>query len=409
MVPRRVPPYRPRVLRATAAAVVVAVGALGLASAAPAASTKAVPGASNHRLTLTTPESAAVRRLDGILPHASVGEVLGSGNRQASAIPALAPPRQAGGFQNGFRFASDDTSTTKFFPQGITGTADASATGLVDGRKALLVSWYARNPKTKKGTVPPGVRVSFIGAEKLTAAKYRHVLLVNPYMLPDGTADYRPTKSHAGGIAWVGRRLYVAETTGGLSVYDTARMWKVSATSGDKTKVGCTPNPCEAADYQYVMPKVAEYRYRYAPKYQRGALLFSSVSYDRASQSLMTSEYYSGSPTTKANGTPDARLVRWPLMGDGALRPGSGNVTTPTGLWTTTAENVQGALTIGNTVYVSSSGGDRHLYVGGLGGKLAERRWPNGGEDLTYAPASGRIYSVLEHPGRERAVVAVKR
>lgn len=407
MVPRRPSPSSSRALRASAAVAVASVATLGLASGAPAASTKAVPSAAAaHQLTLKTPGSAAVRRLDGILPHASVGEVLGSGNRQATGLEPLAPQRAATGFQNGFRFASDDTGTSKFYPQGITGSADASPDGLVDGRKSLLVSWYAKDGD-KPGTAHPGVRVSFIGAEKLTTAKYRHVLLVNPYMLPDGTADYRASKSHAGGIAWVGRRLYVAETNGGLSVYDTGRMWKVSATSGNKGKVGCTPNPCEAADYQYVMPKVAEYRYNRQGK--KDGLHFSSVSYDRASQSLMTSEYYAGSPTTAKDGTPDARLVRWPLMGDGSLRPASGSTTRPTGLWTTTATNVQGALTIGNTVYLSTSGGDRHLYTGGLGGSLSERRWPNGGEDLSYAPASGRIYSVFEHPGRDRAVVGVKR
>lgn len=401
MVPRSPRPRVPLVLPIALATTVV--GALAIAAPASAVRAPADGGAPRYSLTLKTPksQSKAVRRLHGILPHASVGEVLGSANRNARPLPAGNPSRGAKGFQNGFQFNAEDTATTKFYPQGITGSADASPTGLVDGRKALLVSWYAKNPvkDATPGTVPPGVRVSFVTAEKLTAATYRHVLLVDPYTRKDKTADFRSTASHAGGIAWVGARLYVAETTGGLSVYDTSRMWKVSATSGNKSKVGCTPNPCEAADYQYVMPKVASYE-------AAGGLHFSSVSYDRSTNSLMTGEYYDGSPTTKKDGTPDARLARWPLATDGSLA--GGKVTTPSGLWTTTATNVQGAMTVGGTLYLSTSGGNHSLYTGPLGGTLEGRGWPTGAEDLSFAAGSNRIYSLTESPGN-RSVFAVGR
>lgn len=112
----------------------------------------------------------------------------------------------------------------------------------------------------------------------------------------------------------------------------------------------------------------------------------------------MTGEYIDGKP--------GSRLVRWPLGADGALA--GGKVTSPSGVWTTTATNVQGAMTVGNTLYLSTSGKNHSLFQGPLGGALQGRGWPTGGEDLTFASASNRIYSLTESPGN-RSVFAVSR
>ncbi|WP_320669196.1 hypothetical protein [Patulibacter defluvii] len=383
---------RRRMLLATAGATLLATAA---AAPAGAASLPGVAGPPAFTLTPQGGKTGILRDLGKRLPRASVGAVLASANRATGPVGGALSPRPAG-FQNGFRFNRGDDGTSKWFPQGISGTGDATPSGLVDGRRALLVSWYARNPVTKSGTVAPGVRVTFATAEKLAASRYRHVLLVVPKRV-GGRASFTWTPSHAGGIAWVGNRLYVAETNGGLSVYGTRRIWRVK--TGDKARIGCDAGACQAADYQYVMPKVAAYRNN------TSGLRFSSVAYDRASNNLVTGEY------RKAD-EGNARIVRWPLNANGTLQaigPKGKRLVRASGVWVAQGvPKIQGVLTIGTTAYLSTSGDGHGLYVGPLGGALAKRTWPTGAEDLTYAPASGRIYSLTEPEGR-RAVFGVSR
>lgn len=384
--PATVPRRAPSLLAAASVAALLAAGS------ASAASLPAVAGPPSFTLTPKGGRTAILRDLGARLPEVSVGGVLADANRKAGPVGGALSPTPAG-FQNGFSFNRGDNATDKWFPQGISGTGDATG-GLVDGRRALLVSWYARNPVTKSGTVAPGVRVTFVTSEELAAARYRHVLLVRPRRA-GGRASFTWTPSHAGGIAWVGTRLYVAETNSGLSVYDTRRIWRVR--TGDKSRIGCDAASCQGADYRYVMPQVASYR-------SSGGLVFSSVAYDRASNSLVTGEY--------RKGRDGARIVRWPLNRGGALQtigPKGRRVARASQVWVAQGvTNIQGVLTLGSTAYLSTSGGGHGLYVGPLGGSLSKRTWPTGAEDLTYAPASGRIYSLTEPEGR-RAVFGVSR
>ncbi|MDX8152006.1 hypothetical protein SK069_10410 [Patulibacter brassicae] len=365
----------------------------GVATApAPAGAAKAPAGqraAAPHRLSFQAESARVLRRIDRRLPKVSVGGVLRDANRATRpGVGALRPvPR---GIKAAFSFDGGDSSTDKWYPQGITGTGDATASGLVDGRRALAVSWYAKNPSDSgPGTIHPGVRISFITAEDLSQARYRHVLLVVPRA---GRRLYTHTSSHAGGIAWVGPLLYVAETGTGLSVYDTRRIYRVR--TGSKRAMGCSGSACQAADYKYVMPRVGVYQ-------QRGAeRTFSSVAVDRSTSSLVTGEY-------RADAT-GGIASRYPLGGDSRLAANAaGGATAPTGSWAVPVPRVQGIVTRGTRAYLSTSGSDAHLYTGAWGASsLTATDWPHGPEDLTYAPGSNRIYSVTEHPSA-RAVFAV--
>lgn len=310
-------------------------------------------------------EYARVAKLEAKYPRVGVGDVIAGANRTVRALgnsPALAGvPSVAGGFH----WQSGDDTVDYWYPQGITGSADAVAGGVVDGHRELLVSWYSKNGK--------GVRLSFVNADRLESATYRHVLLVTPG--ENGT--FTPVDSHAGGIAWVGDYLYVAETHGGLRVFDMRHLERV-------------PDPADAEGYAFILPQVGTFATT-APD-----LVFSFVSVDRAASALITGEYRDG----QAGG----RIVRWPLdLATGLVKAG-----TASAAFTSPATNVQGALELNGRLGTSSSAGAGNgtLTSGTPGQTAAGHPWAVGAEDLSYAPTSGRVYSLTEHPGA-RVVFAV--
>lgn len=92
-------------------------------------------------------------------------------------------------FVTGFRFQDDDDNTITWRPQGLSGSADASTSGLVDGRKFLLVGWYYKVRDGEDGDVWPEVdggiwaqpmRVSLVDVTSMDDISYRHILLVQP-------------------------------------------------------------------------------------------------------------------------------------------------------------------------------------------------------------------------------------
>lgn len=314
-------------------------------------------------------EYGRVAELEKTYPRASVGDVIASANRSVRPLgSAPAELRGVAGVAGGFRWNAGDSAVDYWYPQGITGSADAVDGGVVDGHRELLVSWYSNNGK--------GARVSFVNADKLASAKYRHVLLVEPR---DG-GKFDLVNSHAGGIAWYGNYLYVAETHGGLRVFDMRRILKV-------------PNPDDALGYAYVLPQVG--LYQTAP-----GLRFSFVSVDRtAGPALVTGEY--------KDGETGGRIVRWPLdAATGLLRGGGAEAA-----FSSPATNVQGALMVGGKIGTSSSTGAGNPGVftsGAPGAAVGKHTWGAGPEDLTFAGTSGRVYSLTEHPNA-RVVFGVTR
>jgi hypothetical protein len=323
------------------------------------------------------------------MPPATVAAVMRDANRETRALGNEVD--RVNNVANGYRWAAGDDAVTTWYPQGITTSADATDDGKWGANRIQLVSWYGKGDRAGAG-----VRISFVLANKLSGARYRHVLLVEPYRHPDGTADFRAVKVHAGGIAWYGSYLYVADTNHGLRVFDVRRM--LQTTSSAKGVVGSAGGgKYAAAGYKYVLPQVSRY-----VRPSGSDLVFSFVSVDRASspQSLLTGEYRKG----KAGG----RLVRWPLDTPSDRLAGGADLHAG-GAYVMPQTNVQGALSAAGRLFLSASAGAKGngTLTSDVPGKPSRAyAWGYGAEDLTYSPLSGRIYSLTEHPGR-RAVYAV--
>lgn len=241
-----------------------------------------------------------------------------------SNVPLAA--RLVRGLRGGFQWDRKDSDTKDWYPQGIDGRGDT-----------LLVSWYSKRDGR--------ARLSVVDVK---AGRYGHVALV--------TADGKPVKTHAGGLAWRDAMLYVSDTKGGLRLFDLR---------------------CFAGDR---LPQAGWYR----PAGE--ALRFSYASVDGAAGGLVVGEY-----TDK---TPGARLVRWPFAPGGLLAQEAASAA-----WVTAHANLQGAVALGGKMLMAASRGpirEGKLTSSPLAETAAHRRWATGCEDL--AAIGGEVVSLSEHP-----------
>ena len=311
--------------------------------------------------------------LPGVLTHL---------NRQA--VRARVPGRAV---EWGFRWNDADVANRRWWPQGITTSADAGDREDLDGRRVLMVSWYS---KTVKGT-NHGSRVTVVDLDTL---EYRHVLLVVPRRHRDGRLELAPLKAHAGGLVWFGEYLHVAGTRRGLftcRVDDLLRVDDTSATFG----------------YRYVLP--VRFAYDAAAGDGVEQMRYSFLSLDRGTDppELVAGEYARGGAAQTR------RLVRYPLDPETRhLDCHEDGVSRPVWLDDRGQAQMQGAAVADGTYYVTTSRGSRRrgrMYVG-TPGSFRVRRWslPVGPEDITYWPSTDRLWSVTEHPG-QRFVFCMRR
>lgn len=288
-------------------------------------------------------------------------DVLADANRTATvvtSVPGLANPAYA------FRWQDDDVNSEAWIPQGITGSPDAKGSGTT-----IVVSFY----DDKEGR---GVRLAFVNATG--APTYRFVLLA----AADGVS---PVKIHAGGLAWYGDQLYVADTSRGFRVFDVRRIVRVAT------------DDARFAGYKYVLPQSGSYEVASACK-----PLFSWVSLDRDGTSLVSGEYCS---TTACAGPLAGRVYRWPLdPATGLLRS---TRTFPTEAFLTGTKQVQGGAMHDGTYYFSSSapaggGGELVRVTSTSSKKLA---WSDTPEDLMVD--GDRLWGLSEGAG-DRFVYAAK-
>jgi hypothetical protein len=351
-----------------------------------------------------------VDALAGKLRTSGVDSVLGEANRTATANGACRaqafPGIPAG--SRWFCFDAQDTGNVdrpdavEWIPQGTSSSADAGG-----GRDALLVSWYdARTEPTK------GVRVSFLDT---ATGKYRHVLLVYPYSDAGGKPNYeivgRPQGGiHAGGIAWYGNRLYVADTTRGVRVFDLRFVFDLAASpNGDTSQpaqIGRHGSRYMGFGYRYVLPQVGAWVNAAGPDNDGdftcaadGAPKFSFAAVDRSAgpHRLVTGEYCDSGAL--------GRVARWPIAASGDLQPGADGNVHATEALRLPQQNIQGAVSIGDAWYLSRSRGSatagQLLLATAAGGSLnvtATRTAGIGPEDLSYVP--DRVWTVTEHAGR---------
>jgi hypothetical protein len=350
------------------------------------------------------------------LHKATVDDILRDANRTATSSSGCTSAFAGGALPDRWCWQSDDANTTQWIPQGITNSADAGIGGYPNGRPhAIAVSWYDAKDAPAKG-----VRVTFINP---ATGKYRHVLLVQPWTNTKHHASYKPVTVHAGGIAWVGEYLYVADTTNGLRVFDLTRIYDLTASPNgnvaDDTKFGRHNNIYYAYGYRYVLPQVTSWQIATGEPKNNGSFKcaaspsakFSSIAVDHSGKTpyLDSSEYCSSGAL--------GRVAAWPLNANGTLKTGAGGKARAAHTYRLPVQRVQGAVAVHATWYLSQSNGassagklipSKHgkgavgvLKAQGAGGAVGI-----GPEDLSYQNGQNKIWTVTEHNGK-RAVYAV--
>ncbi|KAH2186637.1 hypothetical protein KXW61_008292 [Aspergillus fumigatus] len=310
----------------------------------------------------------------------SIARVLDSANRDLAKgkPPVGTTPVEA------WKWNPGDMATKKWVPQGITGSADASASGKWDGREMWLVSWHRDDDKS--------VRVSFVDRK---THKYRHVLLVEP------TADdnFAAVPVHAGGIAWYGEWLYVVDTSHGIRVFDLGQIWQVE----DGDDVGKKGGKYSAAGYLYVLPQIRSYKWTPGSS---SPFRFSWISVDRSDNTLLVGEFIRDSSKDPI------RLVKYPLdTNSGKLKTNDKSIVIATFAHCADFLRMQGGFSYDNTFYISRSNGrspkagDMFKWKPGKPAELRNRWFMAGNEDLSYNKVRKEYYTVSEYDG-ERFILA---
>ncbi|MBB5922540.1 hypothetical protein FHR81_003597 [Actinoalloteichus hoggarensis] len=334
--------------------------------------------------------AARIASLNDRLATADVADVLADANR--AGRPLCHGTGVSGA--TGFCWATGDDNTPDWYPQGLTASWDASESGTYAGKRVMLASWYDASGDR-------GVRISFVDYDDPADVRYRHVLLVEP----TSNTNFRAVNIHAGGVAWVGDHLYVMDTGRGIRVFDLRTLWR---TAGDPTKarIGLVDGEYYAHDYRYVLPQVGGYT-------QTGTcsrpvssvtapLCFSYGAVDRSTSpvTIVTGEYY--------DGIAGARLVRWPVAGNGLAVDSSG-VVAAAAAYQSPHTNLQGVASYAGDFLVDRSRGSSTrgiLYRSRVGGTATSSSLPIGPEDLTYQAEAGRVWTQSEYP-RSRMVFSV--
>jgi hypothetical protein len=319
--------------------------------------------------------------------------VLDDLDRRARAVTVPAP---AAGW--GFRWDREDMRSARWWPQGITTSAD----GRFEDRSVVVTSAYAQ----RVDDVVMGARLSVVDISDPSDIRYRHVLLVEPFRRPDGSLDVRPVLVHAGGIVWHGGHLHVAGTTRGFSSFRLDDIVRVPA--GDATRLGIRSGSGSSVDsfgHRYVLPV----RFTYDAHADRGTsrMRYSFASLDHSSrpQRLVAGEYGRSSMSS--------RLVRYDIDPETSLLSADEHgASRPVELQDGGVPGMQGAAVVDDTWFVTTSRGRYRLGSVWVGrpGELVEHRWrlPVGPEDVTYWPERDELWSLSEYPGA-RYVYAMPR
>jgi hypothetical protein len=325
----------------------------------------------NPRLTptpLPTPDPAASGSV-------GVADVLATATRRVRW--AVAPGWRV---RRGYTWAVADRHDPTWWPQGITSSADA---GRAD--QLLLVSWYSKTGD--------GVRITFLD---LATRRYAHV----PLALPQEDGGLAPLPVHAGGLLWRGRWLYVAATGRGCYVAHLDDLRR-------------------RADGGLVWP--VRFRYR-AEDGMRYSFLSLTAGPSGRPPHLLAGEYGGPAQPTRLAGFALDESGRDESGRDesgrddsgrddsGLLRLGEDGAATAT--WVDVGvPSMQGAVLVGDSYRLMVSRGRRRpgdLWTGRAGGlRVSSFAAPPGPEDVTYAPATGLLWTVTEFPGR-RWIVALR-
>lgn len=244
--------------------------------------------------------------LGSTLGIAPVHTVMDNANHDRKALPgSFSVP----GLADGFRFDDTDNTDCKNFPQGITTSRDAVGTadgGNYDGHQLVLVSWYTMDACKGK---QQRSRITLVDWDATYPNKYRKVLLVQPTG-DQATPNFKDIPIHAGGVSWYGDYLYVADTGNGMRVFDMRKILKTN-TGGAAGDIGRQPDgkTYYAHNYAYVLPQIGTITSNTSSGTD---LVWSTVSLDRVTKSLVMTEYTCQSGCDKYPNRP-ARAIRFPF------------------------------------------------------------------------------------------------
>lgn len=321
-----------------------------------------------------------------------IEDVLSDLNREGrSGITAQSADRLKNHDWFGFRWNSGDMRVAHWYPQGMTGGSDASASGKVAGRDVVLVSWYHKTDERPTR----GARLSLVDYTDPSDIRYRHLLLVEPTS-DASNPSFGPVETrsgnalHVGGIVWYGDRLYVADTTGGLRVFDLTSIFR--ANDFDKELVGLQGPRVHAHGYAYAVPELM--RYELHPG--SCGVRFSFVSLDRTStpHALVTGEY--------RRDDHNGRIVVWALDEETGLLDTRLGEVRAVDAFVSGQTRMQGAARFEDNLYISSSSqyqsfGRLYRTRPGLE-KSSISAWVYGPEDLYIDRHTSRVWTPAEFP-----------
>ncbi|NUP05379.1 MAG: hypothetical protein HOW73_04890 [Polyangiaceae bacterium] len=326
-----------------------------------------------------------VDALETVAEPATIADVLADLNREPDVVSPGSVPGDPPGVSFAFRWEASENANETWIPQGITGSPDASATGLVEGRRLVMVSFYF-DEEIDPNAAPKGVRVALVDVTNPDAPAYRFLLLVEPVAGP----TWASVRIHAGGIAWVGDYLYVADTFAGVRVFDMRRIFLADTS---ENVIGCDATSCKAGLYKYALPQVGAFT-RWsacdpAPRY-------SFVALDRSEDPprLVTGEYCAA---TACNGPLDGRVLRHAIDPATGLLAG-GDRTFATDAYYAGERQIQGAVSSGDTFFFSSSepAGSAGILYRAKVGERAAVDWIDTPEDMMIDTTTNEIFSLSE-------------
>jgi hypothetical protein len=336
-------------------------------------------------------------------------------------------------FKIGFRWDEEDDASPVWWPQGVTGTADATESGELDGEKLLVVSWHFKQPEKNLPEFPgeEGARISVVKMTNFNEPiVYRHILLVAPIM-DGGVASFTEMTEdpHAGGIVWFDHWLYVADgrrlllfdinnvrdlaqqpvniqTTGNGQVPTASLSSKIpnhdSRTDGRGLEIGWVDGRYEAFGYRYICPLVAIYTIDPDSDDSLEGH-FSSIGLDRSTEPprLVSAKFIDQEGSVDFDDDiNNALLCFWELNPQtGLLHVSSSGHIEAMDTFQTNLRFIQGATAKGTTVWLSASSGDlAKLYVRHTDSSGGDEMhfWARGCESLTWSPHSNNLWSITE-------------
>jgi len=297
-------------------------------------------------------------------------------------------------------FDDYDQRDLRWWPQGLSTSADSCDEEVVGGgRRVIVTTWYA---KPVDG-VEMGSRLTFLDLDTL---RYRHVLLVEPRLGPDGRLSLSPVRIHAGGVVWCGPWLHVAATGRGFVTCRVDDIMRVEDDNAVAEQFGVLDDGRVASyGHHYVLPVRMAYRaFAEDPSVR---LRYSFLSLDRSARPpvLVAGEYGRGRAST--------RLARYELDPETLLlSTGDRGWSWPVALEDGGVPHMQGAALAGGRYHVTVSRGawtSGSVYVG-RPGELTPHLFavPMGPEDLSYWPSTDTLWTLTEHP-RRRWVCVMRR